>query len=93
MRLPESHLTLPHHFQDAEKGPAVQGCLSAQRLLCAILETQGALESPRWLRSSWTGLSHAVCNLSLLGLPLQMKQLMWQWTQGTTRCNWWEKSR
>lgn len=27
IRLPESHLTLPHHFQDAEKGPAVQGCL------------------------------------------------------------------
>ena len=44
MRLPESHLTLPHRFKDAENGPAVQGCLHAQCLLCVILETWGALE-------------------------------------------------
>lgn len=93
MRLTESHLTLAHHIQDAEKGPAVQGWLSAQCLLHAILETQGALESPSCLRSSCVGLGHAVHNLSLLGLPLQTRQLIWEWTKGTMRCSWWEESR
>lgn len=92
-RLLQSLLTLACHFQDAEKGPALRGCLSDQCLLRAILETQGALESPGWLRSSSEGLGHPVRNFSLLGLSLQTKQLMWQWRQGTSRCSWWEESR
>lgn len=80
----QSHMrpshTLAHHFQDAEIGPAVQHSPSAQRLLRAVLEIQGALESLSWLRSSCIGLGHAGHNLSLLDLPLQMKQLLWQWT-------------